>query len=114
MAKHSLTPIASALGLTLAATFAGTAQAETSPFGISEISSGYEVAEAGTEGKCGEGKCGGKKAEKEGKCGEGKCGADKAAEGKCGGDKAMKEGKCGGDKAEKEGKCGEGKCGGSK
>jgi uncharacterized low-complexity protein len=108
MAKHSLTPIASALGLTLAATFAGTAQAETSPFGISEISSGYEVAEAGTEGKCGEGKCGADKAA-EGKCGEGKCGGDKAMkEGKCG------EGKCGGDKAEKEGKCGEGKCGGSK
>lgn len=115
MAKHSLTPIASALGLTLAATFAaGTAQAETSPFGISEISSGYQVADghADHEGKCGEGKCGGKKAEKEGKCGEGKCGADaakKSMEGKCG------EGKCGGDKkAEKEGKCGEGKCGGKK
>ena len=78
MAKHSLTPIASALGLTLAATFAaGTAQAETSPFGISEISTGYEVAEAETEGKCGEGKCGGAKAETEGKCGEGKCGGAK-------------------------------------
>ncbi|CAA6828102.1 MAG: FIG024746: hypothetical protein [uncultured Thiotrichaceae bacterium] len=51
------------------------------------------TAEAPKEGKCGEGKCGGDKADKEGKCGEGKCG---------------------GDKAEKEGKCGEGKCGGSK
>jgi uncharacterized low-complexity protein len=42
---------------------------------------------------------------KEGKCGEGKCGAKKAKEGKCG------EGKCGANKAKKEGKCGEGKCG---
>ncbi|EGI71740.1 conserved hypothetical protein, partial [Pseudoalteromonas distincta] len=33
-------------------------------------------AKAKTEGKCGEGKCGGdaKKTKKEGKCGEGKCG----------------------------------------
>ena len=45
----------------------------------------------------------------EGKCGEGKCGGKKEAEGKCG------EGKCGGKKEEKaEGKCGEGKCGGKK
>ena len=63
MAKHSLTPIASALGLTLAATLTGTAQADSNPFGISEISSGYEVAgnHADHEGKCGEGKCGGDK-----------------------------------------------------
>jgi uncharacterized low-complexity protein len=41
--------------------------------------------------------------EMEGKCGEGKCGG-----------KAKKEGSCGGDKTKKEGKCGEGKCGGNK
>lgn len=101
--KHSLKPVASALGLTLAATLAaGTAQADANPFGMSEIDGGYQVADA-KEGKCGEGKCGENKAEKEGKCGEDKK-ADK--EGKCG------EGKCGEDKkADKEGKCGEGKCG---
>ena len=103
--KHTLKPMASALGATLAATvFASTAQADVNPFGISEISSGYEVAEA--EGKCGEGKCGEGKSKAEGKCGEGKCGEGKSeAEGKCG------EGKCGEGKSESEGKCGEGKCG---
>jgi uncharacterized low-complexity protein len=112
--KSKLNPIASALGITLAATIAATpiAQADQNPFGVSEMSSGYMLAahEEGhkdKEGKCGEGKCGegkcgeGKDKDKEGKCGEGKCG-----EGKCGEDKAKdKEGKCG------EGKCGEGKCG---
>ncbi len=33
------------------------------------------------------------KAKEEGKCGEGKCGGAKAEEGKCGGDKAKEEGK---------------------
>ena len=104
--KSKLSPIASALGITLAATMAATpVQADQNPFGVSEISSGYMV--AGKEGKCGEGKCGGKKGKKEGKCGEGKCGGKKGKkEGKCG------EGKCGGKKSKKEGKCGEGKCGG--
>ncbi len=59
-------------------------QADTNPFSINPLESGYEQLNKGEEGKCGEGKCG---------------------EGKCGGDKADKEGKCG------EGKCGEGKCG---
>ncbi|MGM0564078.1 MAG: hypothetical protein ACQES2_07085 [Pseudomonadota bacterium] len=92
--------ITSALGMTLATTLsAGIAQAEMeNPFGISEMSSGYQVA-GNHEGKCGEGKCGENKdhkAEKEGKCGEGKCGEKKER------------------KADKEGKCGEGKCGGDK
>ncbi len=102
----------------IAATFsAGNVSASENPFGMQELSAGYNVAMSeGTcgEGKCGEGKCGDKaKAKageieakaKEAKCGEGKCGGDKAKEAKCG------EGKCGGDKA-KEAKCGgEGKCG---
>ena len=86
------------------------ANAAENPFAMSELASGYMVADSHMEGKCGEGKCGGDKAKKEGKCGgdkakkdrdcaekEGKCG-----EGKCGGDKAksMKEGKCGGKKAD--------------
>jgi uncharacterized low-complexity protein len=90
--KSKLNPIASALGITLAATIAATpiALADQNPFGVSEMSSGYMLAghEDGHDGKAEEGKCG------EGKCGEGK---DKDKEGKCG------EGKCG------EGKCGEGK-----
>jgi len=83
----------------------------TNPFAMNELSSGYmQLADGHMEGKCGEGKCGGKKDKKEGKCGEGKCGEGKKAksEGKCG------EGKCGGKKDKKEGKCGEGKCGGKK
>jgi len=80
---------------------------DQSPFSSTDLGVGYMVV---AEGKCGEGKCGGKKETKtEGKCGEGKCGGKKEtkAEGKCG------EGKCGG-KKEAEGKCGEGKCGGKK
>ncbi len=85
---------------------AATATAETNPFNAEGLSSGYQLADGhkGAEGKCGEGKCGGK--DKEAKCGEGKCGGDKDKEAKCG------EGKCGGEK-DKEAKCGEGKCGGS-
>mgnify|MGYP001820863401 CR=1 FL=1 len=75
---------------------------DQSPFVSKDLGTGYMVA---AEGKCGEGKCGGKKEEKA----EGKCGGKTEAEGKCG------EGKCGGKKADKaEGKCGEGKCGGEK
>ncbi|HEX5057058.1 MAG TPA: hypothetical protein VFX02_11235 [Gammaproteobacteria bacterium] len=104
MTKFKLNPIASALGITLAATIAASpiAQADQNPFGVSEMSSGYMLAGA-DEGKCGddmkdkEGKCGeGMSKGKEGKCGEGKCGENKGkakakdAEGKCG-----EEGKCG-------------------
>ena len=99
--KTVLKPVAVALGAAFVTSLAGTsiANAAENPFGMTELSSGYMVA----EGDMKEGKCGGEKKEtKEGKCGEGKM--DK--EGKCG------EGKM--DKSKKEGKCGEGKCGGSK
>jgi len=129
MSKIStLKPLAVAMGAAFVTSLATSpvANAAENPFAMSELSSGYMVADSHMEGKCGEGKCGGDKAKKEGKCGgdkakkEGKCG-----EGKCGADKdrgcseeakAAKEGKCGGDKAKsmKEGKCGEGKCGGNK
>ena len=84
-------PLAIALGAAFVTSLAGTsvANAAENPFAMSELSSGYVVAEME------EGKCGGDKTKKEGKCGEGKCGADKA-------------------KSMTEGKCGEGKCGGSK
>ena len=95
--KSPMKPIALALGAAFATSLAGGAYAAENPFGQTELSSGYMVADSHAkdkmEGKCGEGKCGGDKAKKEGKCGEGKCG---------------------GDKAKKEGKCGEGKCGGDK
>ena len=123
--KSTLKPLAAAMGAAFVTSLATApvANAAENPFAMSELSSGYMVADAHKEGKCGEGKCGegkcGGKAKKEGKCGEGKCGGDKdrgcdedakaKKEGKCGEGKRG-EGKCGG-KAEKEGKCGEGKCG---
>ena len=105
--KTTLKPLAIAAGAAFATTLAAAlpANAADNPFAMSELSSGYMVAEMG-EGKCGAEK----KAEKEGKCGEGKCGAEKKMEkeGKCG------EGKGAEKKMEKEGKCGEGKCGANK
>lgn len=129
MSKKTVTPLAAAIGTAFALSIAAApVSAEVNPFGMTDLSAGYQqVAEGkcgaqqkaekkGTEGKCGEGKCGGAKemeknmegkcggakAEKEGKCGEGKCGAqDKAQK------KGMEEGKCGGSKKNmNEGKCG--------
>ncbi len=105
--KRKLNPLAVALGTTFAISLASSpiVNAADNPFNMTDLGSGYMVAEEGScgdkkeEGKCGEGKCGDKKA-------EGSCG-DKKAEGKCG------EGKCG-DKKKEEGKCGEGKCGDKK
>ncbi|GJM04649.1 MAG: hypothetical protein DHS20C09_06400 [marine bacterium B5-7] len=105
--KNKLNPLAIALGTTFAISLSASpvVNAADNPFNMTDLGSGYMVAEEGScgdkkeEGKCGEGKCGDKKA-------EGSCG-DKKAEGKCG------EGKCG-DKKKEEGKCGEGKCGDKK
>ena len=114
--KTELKPLAAAVGAALAASAftIPAANAESNPFEITTLSSGYMVADSHKEGKCGEGKCGeGKDAEGscgEGKCGEGKCGEGKdKAEGSCGEGKCG-EGKCGEGK-DAEGKCGEGKCG---
>ena len=82
-------PLSIALGAAFVASLAGTsvANAADNPFSMTELSSGYMVADS-KEGKCGEGKCGGEKKAEEGKCGEGKCGGEKKAEeGKCGGEK---------------------------
>jgi len=94
-----------ALGLIGAAVLGGSATialADANPFAVTELGSGYQLAQAekDAEGKCGEGKCGGEKTTE--------------AEGKCGGQKTTEaEGKCGAEKTtEAEGKCGEGKCGG--
>ncbi|MDL3985205.1 HvfA family oxazolone/thioamide-modified RiPP metallophore [Shewanella xiamenensis] len=110
------TAVAVALG-TVVVGSAFTVNAQTNLFGFETMESGYQL--VGSEGKCGEGKCGAdmKKAAaekaKEGKCGEAKCGADmkkaaadKAHEGKCG------EAKCGADMKKAADKAHEGKCGG--
>jgi len=109
--------LAVALGTTFIAAMSASpvANADANPFGMQNLESGYmQVA----EGKCGEGKCGGKDKSKEAKCGEGKCGEgmNKSAEGKMKKDGKCGEGKCGEGKMKsekaKEAKCGEGKCGG--
>ncbi len=129
--KKVLKPVALAVGVALASSFAlgGIASADTadSPFQMSSLSMGYMLgAGEGTcggdkEGKGDEGSCGGDKEGKGDKEGEGSCGGDKEGEGSCGGDKDG-EGSCGGDKdaegscgddKDAEGKCGEGSCGGS-
>ena len=133
MSKKVIKPVALAVGVALAGTFAisGTVNADSidSPFEMSTLTVGYMLGE-------GEGSCGGDKGEEkegEGSCGEGSCGGDKGGEnegegsdgekegegscgeGSCGGDKKDDaEGSCGGDKKDDaEGSCGEGSCGGS-
>lgn len=86
--------LAAAIGTAFAASmaFAGGAAADANPFQASDLDSGYlQLADAhagdkDAEGKCGEAKCGGDKAEKK-EDAEGSCGGDKDAEGSCGGDK---------------------------
>ena len=95
--------IAVLLGSTLLTGAAITQAETTNPFGVTELASGYMVAEGKSkEGRCGEGSCGAKETTKkeDGKCGEGSCG-----------EKAGKDGKDGMAKKD-DGKCGEGSCGG--
>jgi uncharacterized low-complexity protein len=107
--SNQIKPVSLALGTAFALSLgSGVASADQNPFAMTELSSGYMVADK-HEGKCGEGKCGGEKTREEmkekameGKCGEGKCGGDKAKE------KAKEKAK------DMEGKCGEGKCGGNR
>jgi uncharacterized low-complexity protein len=97
-------PLSIAMGATFAAAMLASpvANADTNPFGMQTLDSGYMQL---AEGKCGESKDMKGKG-MEGKCGEGKGMEGKGMEGKCGEGKGM-EGK-----GKKEGKCGEGKCGG--
>ena len=78
------------LALTAAA---GITHASSTPFALSSLAQGYQVAaDKAPDGKCGEGKCGARKETKahdgqdtaikatkakDGKCGEGKCGSKK-------------------------------------
>ena len=93
--KRTLKPVAAVLGTTFAVALAASpiANAADNPFSLTEISTGYMVADQ-AEGKCGEGKCG-----------EAKAKDKKESEGKS---RVAKDG----DKKSDEGKCGEGKCGG--
>ncbi|HUT42543.1 MAG TPA: hypothetical protein VM011_14525 [Gammaproteobacteria bacterium] len=138
--KTTLKPLAVAMGAAFVTSLAGTgvANAAANPFAMSDLSSGYMVAEM-AEGKCGaktksqEGKCGEKMKSEDGKCGEGKCGM-KSLDADGDGNITREEFMTGhetmfgkmdangdgtidaaeqdaGMKMMKEGKCGEGKCG---
>ncbi len=98
MARKSVkSSVTAAVGAAFVTSLAGVpAQATDNPFTITELSSGYMVADKQGEGKCGEGKCGDKRQEKQ------------AKEGKCGGSTKQEQAKG------KEGKGGEGRCGGSR
>lgn len=88
-------PIAAVVGVAFVLSLAvtSTAMAGDNLFSTADLENGYQLAgEKGEEGKCGEGKCGGDKADK-GE--EGSSGGDKGEEGSCGGDKGT-EGACGG------------------
>ena len=82
-------PVAAAVGVAFVSSLAAstTAVADDNPFSTADLESGYQLAgEKGEEGKCGEGKCGGDKADEGEKGAEGSCGEkDKGEEGKCGG-----------------------------
>ncbi len=113
MKQLNKTSVAAAVGaVAVGSVMMMPAQAETSPFGLTDLVAGYQVAapegscggKDKKEGSCGEGSCGGKD-KKEASCGEGSCGGKDKKEGSCG------EGSCGG-KDKKEASCGEGSCGG--
>jgi uncharacterized low-complexity protein len=118
--KFELKPLTAALGTILAASAftIPTASADENPFNMSELSSGYMVADK--EGKCGEGKCGGMMMKKMDADEDGAVSKeefmqhhekkftkkDKNEDGKLTEDemKMMKEGKCGGMKMKSEDK----------
>jgi uncharacterized low-complexity protein len=120
MKKMNKTPLAAAMGAALISSFAATAaNAEASPFAMTELSSGYmQLAEMSCGDKMGgmakpkaaEGACAGSKTtsdakKTEGSCGEGKCSAmmkdgkmKQGMEKVCGDMMKGKEGACGVDK----------------
>lgn len=109
MAKKSLKPASLAVGTAFVASLAaGNLMAETAvngnPFALNELSGGYmqmaDASKTGAEHRSDKAdEQAGKKSEKEGKCGEGKCGGKKEM-------KKDMEGSCGSKKSETEGKCG--------
>ena len=101
MAKDNRKTLAAAVGAAFIVSASATPvlYAGENPFQMSDLGSGYQVADAHKEGGCGG------DVEKEGKDKEGKCGEGKDKEGSCGEESE--------EKAAGEGKCGEGKCGDS-
>jgi uncharacterized low-complexity protein len=91
--KNTPKALAAALGATFVASMAATpvASADANPFAMQPLSSGYQVADKGKEGNCGDKKDG----KKEGNCGDKKDGKEEG-------------------KGKKDGQCGEAKCGGNK
>lgn len=99
MSKKSMKPVSLAVGAAFVTSLAAghlSADTNTSPFAMNELSGGYmQLADAGNTSKSGqEEKSDEKKPEKEGKCGDGKCGGSmkKDMEGKGDDDKSDKEG----------------------
>jgi uncharacterized low-complexity protein len=111
MSKKSVKPVSLAVSAALVTSLgAGDLLADSSanPFAMNELSGGYmQLADASSANKPTQESGKESKQNMEGKCGEGKCGGKTEM-------KQNMEGKCGGKKAEQEGKCGEGKCGSSK
>jgi uncharacterized low-complexity protein len=123
MKKFSKTPLAVAMGTAVISGFAANVSADSNPFAISELSSGYMVAEASSkvaQAICGsnamdangnvvsksksdtKGNKGNQSKKAEGSCGEGMCGGmmsggkmKKGMEGMCGEMMKGKEGSCG-------------------
>lgn len=93
MKKIHKTPFAIAMGASLLPLAANVAQAETNPFALSDLGSGYmQTAEAKPEAA-------GSSKMKDGACGEGKCGAAMMKQGSgAASDKKAMEGKCAGNK----------------
>ena len=118
--RKSINPVSAALGTAFAASLAaGSASADTgtNPFGVTDLGSGYQVAQS--EGRCGEGKCGASGEREREPSAEGRCGGSaegerkQEGEGRCGGSgEGRQHGE--GNKSGGEGRCGEGKCGGSR
>jgi uncharacterized low-complexity protein len=111
--KHVIKPVSLAVGAAFVAGMASApaVQADVNPFAVTALSSGYMVADKGTEGNCGA-----KKPVTEAECGANK--AKQVKEAECGANKKAEEAKCGANKAKpkpiKEAKCGEAKCGENK
>ncbi len=78
MSKNSIKPVSLAVATAFATSLTisqVSADTNTSPFAMNELSGGYmQLADASDNKPAQEGKSDEKKSEKEGKCGEGKCG----------------------------------------